>query len=132
MPPPTASPPRLARKVVPGMNIRGALVQVGPHAVDRSRWDWNEVDNNPFFCPDAKTAELWATYLDGIRKSGSSVGAVVELVASGVPVGLGDPLYDKLDSDLACAMMTINAVKGVEIGNGFAAAELTGELRRHC
>jgi chorismate synthase len=119
----------VARKVLgAGIAVRGALVQIGPHKVDRDRWDWAEIDNNPFFCPDPVAATQWAEYLDGIRKSGSSVGAVVELVASGVPVGLGDPLYDKLDSDLACAMMTINAVKGVEIGNGFAAAELTGEL----
>ena len=119
----------VARKVLgPAIRVRGALVQIGPHRIDRSRWDWAEIDNNPFFCPDPVAAVQWAEYLDGIRKSGSSVGAVVELVASGVPVGLGDPLYDKLDSDLACAMMTINAVKGVEIGNGFAAAELTGEL----
>ncbi|KAF1853926.1 hypothetical protein Lal_00005137 [Lupinus albus] len=118
----------VARKVLgSAIQVRGALVQVGPHKIDRSRWDWAEIDNNPFFCPDPVAATQWAEYLDGIRKSGSSVGAVVELVASGVPVGLGDPLYDKLDSDLACAMMTINAVKGVEIGNGFAAAELTGE-----
>ncbi|WP_207459456.1 chorismate synthase [Azospirillum sp. SYSU D00513] len=109
------------------ITVRGALVQIGPHKVDRARWDWAEVDNNPFFCPDAQAASQWADYLDGIRKSGSSVGAVVEVVASGVPVGLGDPLYDKLDSDLARAMMTINAVKGVEIGNGFDAASLTGE-----
>ena len=119
----------VARKVLgPAIRVRGALVQIGPHRIDRSRWDWAEIDNNPFFCPAPVAAVQWAEYLDGIRKSGSSVGAVVELVASGVPVGLGDPLYDKLDSDLACAMMTINAVKGVEIGNGFAAAELTGEL----
>ncbi|MBY6260688.1 chorismate synthase [Azospirillum sp. 412522] len=118
----------VARKVLgTAIQVRGALVQVGPHKIDRSRWDWAEIDNNPFFCPDPVAATQWAEYLDGIRKSGSSVGAVVELVASSVPVGLGDPLYDKLDSDLACAMMTINAVKGVEIGNGFAAAELTGE-----
>ena len=118
----------VARKVLgSAIQVRGALVQIGPHRIDRSRWDWAEIDNNPFFCPDPVAATQWAEYLDGIRKSGSSVGAVVELVASGVPVGLGDPLYDKLDSDLACAMMTINAVKGVEIGNGFAAAELTGE-----
>lgn len=118
----------VARKVLgSAIQVRGALVQIGPHRIDRSRWDWAEIDNNPFFCPDPIAATQWAEYLDGIRKSGSSVGAVVELVASGVPVGLGDPLYDKLDSDLACAMMTINAVKGVEIGNGFAAAELTGE-----
>jgi chorismate synthase len=118
----------VARKVLgAGIAVRGALVQIGPHKVDRSRWDWAEVDNNPFFCPDPVMAAQWADYLDGVRKSGSSVGAVVEVVASGVPVGLGDPLYDKLDSDLARAMMTINAVKGVEIGNGFEAAELTGE-----
>jgi chorismate synthase len=118
----------VARKVLgAGITVSGALVQIGPHKVDRSRWDWAEIDNNPFFCPDPVMAAQWADYLDGIRKSGSSVGAVVEVVASGVPVGLGDPLYDKLDSDLARAMMTINAVKGVEIGNGFEAAELTGE-----
>jgi chorismate synthase len=110
-----------------GISVRGALVQIGSHKVDRGNWDWAEVDNNPFFCPDARTAELWADYLDSVRKGGSSVGAVVELVASGVPAGLGDPIYDKLDGDLARAMMTINAVKGVEIGNGFEAASLTGE-----
>jgi chorismate synthase len=118
----------VARKILgDGISVRGALVQIGPHKVDRSRWNWEEVDNNPFFCPDAETAARWADYLDGVRKGGSSVGAVVELVALGVPAGLGDPLYDKLDSDLAQAMMTINAVKGVEIGNGFEAAALTGE-----
>ncbi len=117
----------VARKVLSGITVRGALVQIGPHKVDRTRWDWAEVDNNPFFCPDAQTAALWADYLDEIRKRGSSIGAVVEVVASGVPAGLGEPLYDKLDSDLAAAMMTINAVKGVEIGNGFEAATLTGE-----
>ncbi|MEA1651478.1 chorismate synthase [Nitrospirillum sp. BR 11164] len=118
---------RVLEAVPGGVTIRGALVQVGPHKVDRARWDWNQVDQNPLFCPDAVAAEEWATYLDGIRKNGSSVGAVVEVVASGVPAGLGEPIYDKLDSDLARAMMTINAVKGVEIGAGFAAAELTGE-----
>jgi chorismate synthase len=117
----------IARKVVPGMVVRGALVQIGPHAVDRSRWDWNEVDNNPFFCPDAKMAEQWATYLDGIRKSGSSIGAVIEVIAEGVPAGLGAPIYGKLDQDIASAMMSINAVKGVEIGAGFGAAALRGE-----
>ncbi|CAO3443488.1 Chorismate synthase (EC 4.2.3.5) [Azospirillum argentinense] len=118
----------VARKVLgDGVTVRGALVQMGPHTVDRSRWDWAEVDNNPFFCPDPQAAAEWADYLDGIRKSGSSIGAVVEVVASGLPAGLGDPLYDKLDGDLARAMMTINAVKGVEIGNGFEAATLTGE-----
>ncbi|TWA64459.1 chorismate synthase [Azospirillum brasilense] len=118
----------VARKVLgDGVTVRGALVQMGPHKVDRSRWDWAEVDNNPFFCPDPQAAADWADYLDGIRKNGSSIGAVVEVVASGLPAGLGDPLYDKLDGDLARAMMTINAVKGVEIGNGFEAATLTGE-----
>ncbi|MEE3625583.1 chorismate synthase [Nitrospirillum sp. BR 11752] len=118
---------RVLEAVPGGVTIRGALVQVGPHKVDRARWDWDQLDQNPLFCPDAVTAEEWAAYLDGIRKNGSSVGAVIEVVASGVPVGLGEPIYDKLDSDLARAMMTINAVKGVEIGAGFAAAELTGE-----
>ncbi|HYD29458.1 MAG TPA: chorismate synthase [Azospirillaceae bacterium] len=118
----------VARKVLGGaVLIRGALVQLGSHRIDRSRWNWEEVERNPFFCPDARAAENWADYLDGVRKAGSSIGAVVEVVASGVPAGWGDPLYDKLDSDLARAMMSINAVKGVEIGDGFAAAELSGE-----
>lgn len=117
----------IARKVLAGVTIRGALVQIGPHAIDRSRWDWAEVDNNPFFCPDAAAAARWAEYLDGVRKAGSSCGAIVEVVAEGVPAGLGEPLYDKLDSDLARALMSINAVKGVEIGEGFAAAALSGE-----
>ena len=117
----------IARKVVPGVTIRGALVQIGPHKIDRSRWDWAEVENNPFFCPDAGSVGLFTSYLDGIRKSGSSIGAVIEVVAEGVPAGLGAPIYGKLDSDLAAALMSINAVKGVEIGAGFDAALLTGE-----
>jgi len=117
----------IARKVVAGMTIRGALVQMGPHKVDRDNWDWDQVGQNPFFSPDAGTAERWADYLDGIRKQGSSVGAVIEVVAENVPAGLGAPVYGKLDSDLAAAMMSINAVKGVEIGNGFEAAAITGE-----
>jgi chorismate synthase len=117
----------IARKVVPGMTVHGALVQIGPHAVDRSRWDWAEVDRNPFFCPDAKAAGMWADYLDGVRKAGSSVGAVIEVEAEGVPPGLGAPIYAKLDQDIASALMSINAVKGVEIGAGFAAAALSGE-----
>ncbi len=117
----------VARKVIPGVTIRGALVQIGRHMIDRSAWDWNEVDANPFFSPDKKAAELWAAYLDGVRKAGSSIGAVIEVVAEGVPAGWGAPLYAKLDQDLASAMMSINAVKGVEIGAGMAAAELTGE-----
>ncbi|PWB89513.1 chorismate synthase [Methylocystis sp. MitZ-2018] len=117
----------VARKVIAGVTIRGALVQVGPHKIDRANFDWAEVERNPLFCPDARAAELWADYLDGVRKDGSSVGAVIEIVAEGVPVGWGAPIYGKLDGDLAAAMMSINAVKGVEIGAGFAAAELTGE-----
>jgi chorismate synthase len=118
----------VARRILgEGVRIRGAMVQMGTHRVDRSRWDWAAVDANPFFCPDPAAAERWADELDAVRKAGSSVGAVVEVVAEGVPPGLGDPVYDKLDGDLARAMMTINAVKGVEIGDGFAAAELRGE-----
>ncbi len=117
----------VARKVIPGVTIRGALVQVGPHAIDRARFDWAEVESNPFFSPDAEAAARWADYLDGVRKAGSSAGAVIEVVASGVPAGWGAPLYGKLDQDLAAAMMGINAVKGVEIGAGFAAAALSGE-----
>jgi len=117
----------IARKVVPGMTVRGALVQMGPHAIDRSRWSWDAVDENPFFCPDPEMATFYEGYLDGIRKSGSSIGAVIEVVAEGVPAGLGAPIYGKLDQDIASALMSINAVKGVEIGAGFAAAALTGE-----
>ncbi|MBM3601873.1 MAG: chorismate synthase [Alphaproteobacteria bacterium] len=108
-------------------SVRGALVQVGPHAIDRSRWDWSAVDDNPFWCPDRQAAQMWEGYLDGVRKAGSSAGAVIEVVASGVPAGLGEPIYDKLDADLARAMMSINAVKAVEIGAGLAAAALSGE-----
>lgn len=117
----------LARKVIAGVNIKGALVQIGPHRIDRSNWNVNEIDNNPFFCPDPQAVPIWTDYLDGIRKSGSSVGAVIEIVAEGVPAGLGAPIYGKLDQDIASAMMSINAVKGVEIGMGFESAELTGE-----
>jgi chorismate synthase len=117
----------VARKVIPGVTIRGALVQVGPFTVDRARWDWEEVDRNPFFSPDADAAREWADYLDEVRKRGSSTGAVIEVQASGVPAGWGAPIYGKLDQDLAAAMMSINAVKGVEIGAGFAAAALSGE-----
>jgi chorismate synthase len=117
----------IARKIVPDLLVRGALVQMGPHRIDRARWDWAEVGRNAFFCPDAKTASRFGDYLDGLRKSGSSIGAVIEIVAEGVPPGLGAPLYGKLDGDLAAALMGINAVKGVEIGEGFGAAELSGE-----
>jgi chorismate synthase len=117
----------IARKIVPGMAVRGALIQMGEHRIDRARWNWAEVERNPFFCPDAQQATLFEGYLDDIRKRGSSVGAVIEVVAEGVPAGLGAPIYGKLDSDLAAALMGINAVKGVEIGAGFAAAALSGE-----
>jgi chorismate synthase len=118
----------IARKILgPGVSIRGALVQIGPHAIDRAAWDWNAALDNPFWCPDRAAAARWADYLDGVRKAGSSAGAVIELVAAGVPAGLGEPVYDKLDGDLARAMMTINAVKGVEIGAGFGAVVLSGE-----
>ncbi|MEX2409503.1 MAG: chorismate synthase [Rhodovibrionaceae bacterium] len=122
----------VARKVLAAVlgsevTIRGALVQMGPNQIDRGNWDWNEVGNNPFFCPDAKAAKAWEGYLDGVRKAGSSAGAVIEVVAGGIPAGLGEPVYDKIDADLAKALMSINAVKGVEIGAGFAAAALTGE-----
>jgi len=117
----------IARKVLEGVSIRGALVQIGPHRIDRERWNWDSVDANPFFCPDDDAARLWEEYLDDIRKDGSSIGAVVEVIAEGVPPGLGAPIYAKLDQDLASAMMSINAVKAVEIGAGMAAAELTGE-----
>ncbi len=117
----------VARKVIAGVEIRGALVQIGPHKIDRARWDWAEIDRNPFFCPDAKAAAFFEAYLDEIRKAGSSAGAVIEIVAEGVPVGWGAPIYGKLDSELAAALMSINAVKGVEIGEGFAAAALSGE-----
>ncbi|CAH2600250.1 chorismate synthase [Rhodovastum atsumiense] len=118
----------VARRVLgEGVRIRGALVQMGPHGIDRGRWDWNAVEGNPFFCPDPVAAAQWEEYLSDIRKAGSSCGAVIEVVADGVPPGLGAPIYGKLDADLAAALMGINAVKGVEIGDGFAAAALTGE-----
>ena len=118
----------IARKVLGRrVRIRGALIQIGDRPIDRARWDWKAVENNPFWCPDATTAEGWESYLDEVRREGSSVGAVIEVVATGVRAGLGAPIYGKLDSDLAAAMMGINAVKGVEIGAGFAAAGLTGE-----
>ncbi len=119
----------LARKVVPGLDVRGALVAMGDKEIDRARWDWTFVHDagNPFFTPDPDSVPLFSDYLDGIRKAGSSVGAVIEIVADGVPPGLGAPIYAKLDQDIASGLMSINAVKGVEIGEGFAAARLTGE-----
>ena len=117
----------VARLVIPQVKVRGCMVQMGPHKIDRRNWDDAEIDNNPFFCPDAKAAKAWEGYLDGVRKSGSSCGAVIEVTASGAPAGWGAPLYAKMDSELASAMMSINAVKGVEIGDGFASAVLSGE-----
>ncbi|MGZ2406039.1 chorismate synthase [Rhizobium ruizarguesonis] len=117
----------IARLVVPGVTVRGALVQIGKHKIDRRTWDWDQVDQNPFFSPDAAIVPVWEEYLDGIRKNGSSIGAVIEVIAEGVPAGLGAPIYAKLDQDIASLLMSINAVKGVEIGNGFAAAETSGE-----
>ncbi len=117
----------VAAKVLAGITVRGALVQIGPHKISRDNFDWQEVGNNPFFCPDATAAAQWETYLDGVRKAGSSIGAVIEVVAEGVPAGWGAPIYGKLDAELAAALMSINAVKGVEIGDGFDAATLSGE-----
>ena len=122
----------LAREAIkmlaPDLQITGYMTQMGPHGIDRDRFDWDQVAENPFWTPDAKAATEWSDYLDGLRKSGSSVGAIIEVTARGVPAGLGAPIYAKLDTDLAAAMMSINAVKGVEIGEGMSAAMLTGEL----
>jgi chorismate synthase len=118
----------IARLVLgPQIVLRGAVVQIGTHKIDRRNWDWDQTTQNPFWCPDAAAAQAWEGVLDATRKAGSSLGAVIEIVAEGVPPGWGAPLYGKLDSDLAAALMGINAVKGVEIGDGFAAAELSGE-----
>ena len=121
----------IARKVLDKLygkvTIRGALVQMGTQKIDRANWSWDAVNENPFFCPDAKAAPAWEDYLEAVRKNGSSVGAIIEVVAEGIPAGLGAPVYAKLDTELASALMSINAVKGVEIGDGFATAALTGE-----
>jgi len=121
----------IARKILENalgeVKIRGAVVQVGPHKINRDNWDWDQVDQNPFWTPDAKSVPVFEQFLDEKRKAGSSAGAVVEMVASGIPAGLGAPVYDKLDADLAKAMMSINAVKAVEIGAGFDSVELGGE-----
>jgi len=117
----------VARLAIPEVRIRAYLVELGGDAIDRAAIDDNAIDENPFFCPDRAAALRWEAIVDGARKAGSSVGAIVECVAEGVPAGWGAPLYAKLDSELAAAMMSINAVKGVEIGDGFQAARLTGE-----
>ncbi|MEL6509530.1 MAG: chorismate synthase [Pseudomonadota bacterium] len=122
----------LAREAIkmlaPDLQITGYMTQMGPHGINRDNFDWDQIAENPFWTPDAQAATEWADYLDGLRKSGSSVGAIIEVTARGVPAGLGAPIYAKLDTDLAAAMMSINAVKGVEIGEGMSAAMLTGEL----
>jgi chorismate synthase len=121
----------VARRVLDSLykkaTVRGALVQIGNRKIGRENWDWAEVARNPFFAPDAQIVAPWTEYLEAIRKKGSSIGAVIEIVAEGIPAGLGAPIYSKLDADLASAMMSINAVKGVEIGDGFATAEMSGE-----
>jgi chorismate synthase len=117
----------VARKVIPGVAIRAAVVQIGPHAIDRSRFDWDQRTENPFWAPDAGIVPVWEAHLEQVRKAGSSTGAVIEVEATGVPPGWGAPLYGKLDAELAAALMSINAAKGVEIGDGFASAALSGE-----
>ncbi|GLQ38590.1 chorismate synthase [Rhizobium albus] len=117
----------IARKVLPGVKFRGALVQIGDRPINRRNWDWDCVDTNPFFAPDPEIVPVWEDYLDEVRKAGSSVGAIIEVVAEGVPAGLGAPIYAKLDQDICAGLMSINAVKGVEIGNGFLAATIRGE-----
>jgi chorismate synthase len=118
----------IARKILgESVKVRGAVVQMGTQKIDRAQWDWDAVSYNPFWCPDRQAAQSWEGYLDDVRKRGSSCGALIEVVASGLPAGLGEPVYDKLDADLAKALMSINAVKGVEIGDGFATAAMSGE-----
>ena len=117
----------VARKILQGVTIRGAVVQIGPHAINRDRFDWSQTQENPFWCPDAETVPVWEEHLESIRKAGSSTGAIVEVEAIGVPAGWGAPIYGKLDAELAAALMSINAAKGVEIGAGFESAALTGE-----
>ncbi|MBO6814413.1 MAG: chorismate synthase [Rhizobiaceae bacterium] len=116
----------VARKIVPHLRVRGAMVQMGTKKIDRTRWNWDAVDTNPLFCPDPDVVEEWTEYLNALRKDGNSVGAVIEIVAEGIPAGIGAPVYAKLDQEVASHLMSINAVKGVEIGNGFEAAEITG------
>src|ERR1700743_649258 len=116
----------IARKILPEVTVRGALVQIGPHKIDRDKWDWDEIARTPFFCPDKDKAAFFEQYLDGIRKSGSSIGAVIEVIAEGVPAGLGAPLYAKLDGELAAALMSINAGEGARVGAGFGWAGEAG------
>jgi chorismate synthase len=117
----------VARLVIPDVSIRAYVVEIGGDAIDRTRFEDAAIDANPFFCPDTEAAARWEGLVDGARKAGSSLGAVIECVATGVPAGWGAPVYAKLDAELAAACMSINAVKAVEIGDGFAAARLSGE-----
>ena len=113
-------------ELMPDLRVQAYLTQIGPDKIDKSNFDWQEIEQNDFWSPDKKAAERWAKYLDKIRKSHNSTGAVIEVQATNVPAGLGAPIYGKLDMDIASALMSINAVKGVEIGEGMQAAELTG------
>jgi chorismate synthase len=117
----------LTKKLGQKFLIQAALTQIGTKPINRDNWDWSQTTKNPFWAPDAEIVPVWENYMSAIRKNGSSVGAIIEVVAKGAPVGLGEPVYGKLDSDLASNMMSINAVKGVEIGEGMNAASLTGE-----
>ncbi len=116
----------IARKIIPEIKIRAALVQMGPHQINRNNWDWDLVNKNPFFSPDPEIIDTWAKYLQKIRKDGDSTGAIIEVIAENVPSGLGEPIYGKLDQEIASGMMSINAVKAVEIGAGFKTASMTG------
>jgi chorismate synthase len=117
----------LARDFGDALKIRAAMVKLGPLRIDTENWDWDIVDDNPFWCPDPEAVPLWERFLDAVRKNGSSAGAVIEVRAAGVPAGLGEPVYDKIDADIAKALMSINAVKAIEIGDGFAGAAVSGE-----
>ena len=116
----------IARKIIPNIKIRAALVQMGPYQINRNNWDWNLIDKNPFFCPDSEAIETWESYLQKIRKDGDSTGAIIEVIAENVPSGLGEPIYGKLDQEIASGIMSINAVKAIEIGAGFETASMTG------
>ena len=116
----------IARKIIPNIKIRAALVQMGPYQINRNNWDWDLIDKNPFFCPDSEIIETWENYLQKIRKDGDSTGAIIEVIAENVPSGLGEPIYGKLDQEIASGIMSINAVKAVEIGAGFETASMTG------
>src|SRR4051812_12479006 len=114
----------IARKILPDVSVRGALVQMGPHKINRDNWGWDQIAQNPFFCPDKDKAAFFETYLDGIRKSGSSIGAVIEIIAEGVPAGFGGPVFAKTDGELAGGMVGIKAREGGENGGGLGAAEI--------